>query len=96
MLYLLVTGGASGKKKHIETFDFGEPQWSSVSTELYEFIRAMVVTEPKKRARVSQLLKNPLLKLLESDELRYSYLSQTNVDADGKNLMKFSVAAIIN
>ena len=97
MIYLLVTGGASGKKKHMESFDFSESQWSNVSQELIDFVKDMVVFDPKKREKVSQLLKSPFIKRLETNNLRLTYLSQTIVDENGENnLIKFSVAAVIN
>ena len=83
MIYLLVTGGASGKKKHVESFDFSESQWSNVSQELLDFVKAMVVFDPKKREKVSRLLKHPFIKRLEGNDLRLTYLSQTNVDESG-------------
>lgn len=95
MLYLLITGGSDDKRSQ-ETFDFREQQWMSVSTELVEFIKACVTSDPKRRSPVRDLLKNIFIKQHEQDRLDKTPLEETNLDIDGISLYKFQVATVIN
>ena len=61
----------------------------SVSTEMLEFIKAMVTSEPKRRSPVRELLKNTFIKQHEQDRLDKTPLEDTNLDADGISLLKF-------
>ena len=68
----------------------------SVSTEMLEFIKACVTSDPKKRSSVRDLLKNTFIKQHEQDRLDKTPLEDTNLDADGISLLKFQVATVIN
>ena len=68
----------------------------SVSTEMLEFVKSCVISDPKKRSSVRDLLKNTFIKQHEQDRLDKTPLDDTNLDADGISLLKFQVATVIN
>lgn len=85
MLYLLVTGGRTGKRV-VEKLDFKEDVWFSVSEDLKIFLMDMLQVEACRRASVESLLQHQFL-----EDAAYGYLSQniiedTNVTEDGNSL----------
>ena len=68
MLYLLITGGRSGKRI-VEKLDFKEDVWFCVDEDLKIFLMDMLQVEPRRRATIDCLLQHQFLEDASNENL---------------------------
>ena len=88
ILYLMITGGRSGKRT-TERLTFNEEVWNTVSGNLKIFVMDMLQVEASQRTGVNDLLQHEFLQDYANEKLDGSKIEETNLDTSGANLLQF-------